>query len=110
MNKARVKNMSEKIYTVDEIKKMIYDILKKFNVKKAILFGSYAKNLATSKSDVDIVIDSEGKLINIYFYGLLEELVEKLDKQVDLFEIAEIQKDSKIYKNIEKEGITIYGK
>ena len=102
--------MSEKIYTVEEIKKMVYGILKKFNVKKAILFGSYAKNSATSKSDIDIVIDSEGKLINIYFYGLLEELVEKLGKEVDLFEIVEIQKNSKIFNDIEKEGTTIYGK
>ena len=75
--------MSEKIYTVEEIKKMVYGILKKFNVKKAILF---------------------------YFYGLLEELVEKLGKEVDLFEIVEIQKNSKIFNDIEKEGITIYGK
>lgn len=102
--------MSEKIYTIDEIKSMIYEILKKFKVKKAVLFGSYAKNKQTPKSDIDLVIDSDGKLLNIMFYGLLEELVEKLDKNIDLFEITEIQKNSRIYNDIQNEGVVIYEK
>lgn len=102
--------MSEKIYTVEEIRDMIQDILNEFAVKKAILFGSYEKNTPTSKSDIDLVIDSEGKLINIYFYGLLEELVQRLQKNVDLFEISEIQKDSRIYNDIQNEGVVVYEK
>lgn len=102
--------MCEKIYTIEELKNILKDIFKNFAVKKAILFGSYAKNTPTEKSDIDLVIDSEGKLLNIYFYGLLEDLVQKLQKNVDLFEITEIQKDSKIYKDIENEGVIIYEK
>ncbi len=102
--------MSEKIYTIEEIKSILRDILKNFAVKKAILFGSYAKNTPTSKSDIDLVIDSEGKLLNIYFYGLLEDLVQKLNKNVDLFEISEIQKNSKIYNDIQNEGVVVYEK
>ena len=102
--------MSEKIYTVEEIRDMIQDILNEFAVKKAILFGSYEKNTPTSKSDIDLVIDSEGKLINIYFYGLLEELVQRLQKNLDLFEISEIQKDSRIYNDIQNEGVVVYEK
>lgn len=56
------------------------------------------------------MIDSEGKLLNIYFYGLLEDLVQKLQKNVDLFEITEIQKDSQIYNDILNEGVVIYEK
>ena len=85
-------------------------MLKNFDVKRAILFGSYAKNNPTAKSDIDLVVDSEGKLLNIYFYGLLEDLIQKLQKDVDLFEISEIQKDSRIYNDIQKEGIIIYEK
>ena len=102
--------MSEKIYTIEEIKSILEEILKKFEVKKAILFGSYAKNIPTPKSDIDLVIDSEGKLLNIKFYGLLEDLVQKLQKNVDLFEISEIQKNSKIYNDIENEGVIVYEK
>jgi len=102
--------MNEKIYSIEELKKILKEILKKFSVKKAILFGSYAKNTPTPKSDIDLVIDSEGTLLNIYFYGLLEELVEKLQKNIDLFEISEIQKDSRIYNDIQKEGVVVYEK
>jgi len=100
--------MSEKIYTIEELKDILQDILKQFAVKRAILFGSYAKNTPTAKSDIDIVIDSEGKLLNINFYGLLEELVQNLEKNIDLFEISEIQKDSSLYNDILKEGVIIY--
>lgn len=102
--------MSEKIYTIEEIKKILQEILKDFSVKKAILFGSYAKNTPTPKSDIDLVIDSEGKLLNINFYGLLEDLIQKLEKNIDLFEISEIQKDSRIYNDIQKEGVVVYEK
>ncbi len=102
--------MSEKVYTIEEIKSILQNILQNFEVKKAILFGSYAKNTPTSTSDIDLVIDSEGKLLNIYFYGLLEDLVQTLQKNVDLFEISEIQKNSKIYDDIQNEGVVVYEK
>ena len=102
--------MSEKIYSIDEIKQILSEILVNFAVKKAILFGSYAKNLPTKNSDIDLVIDSEGKLININFYGLLEEIVEKMQKKVDLFEISEIKEGTPIYDAIKKEGIIVYEK
>lgn len=102
--------MSNKIYTIDEITLILKEILKNFAVKKAVLFGSYAKNKQTPTSDIDLVIDSEGQLLNINFYGLLEELIEKLEKNIDLFEISEIQKDSKIYNDIKNEGVVVYEK
>ena len=102
--------MTEKIYTIEELKDILKEIFKNFSVKKAILFGSYAKNMQTSKSDIDLVIDSDGKLLNINFYGLLEDLVQRLNKNIDLFEISEIQKDSKIYNDIQSNGIVIYEK
>ncbi len=100
--------MLDKVYTIEEIKDIIKEDLKKANVKKAILFGSYAKKNPTPKSDIDLVIDSDGKLLNIYFYGLLEDLVQKIQKKVDLIEISEIHKNSRIYNDIQKEGIIIY--
>lgn len=102
--------MSEKVYSIDELRSILREIFSNFAVKKAILFGSYAKNTPTAKSDIDLVIDSEGKLLNIYFYGLLEDLVQRLQKNVDLFEITEIQKDSQIYNDILNEGVVIYEK
>ena len=48
--------MSEKVYTIEEIKEILKKILKNFPVYKVILFGSYAKNSATPKSDIDFLI------------------------------------------------------
>ncbi len=42
--------MSEKIYTIEEIKKMLEDILKDQPVYQVILFGSYANKKATKKA------------------------------------------------------------
>lgn len=100
--------INDKVYTIEEIKDRIINILNKFPIEKAILFGSYAQKKQTEKSDIDIVIDSNGKLLNINFYGLLEELVQCLDKEIDLFEISEIEKESDLYQKIQKEGVTIY--
>ena len=54
--------MSEKIYTIDEIKKILKGFLKDKPVHQVILFGSYAKQKATKESDVDLIIDTNAKL------------------------------------------------
>ena len=42
--------MSEKIYTIDEIKKILKEFLRDKPVYQVILFGSYAKQKATKKA------------------------------------------------------------
>ena len=99
-----------KIYNLEEIKNILFPVFRTNAVHQAILFGSYAKGLATDKSDIDIVIDSKGELLNIHFYGLLEEITEKLKKNIDLFEISEIKENSPIYEVFQKEGVLLYAK
>lgn len=47
-----------KIYTVPELQTVLSPIFREHGVKKATLFGSYAKGAATSRSDVDLLVDS----------------------------------------------------
>ena len=55
----------------------------KFGVDEIMLFGSYARDEATPKSDIDILIDSNDKSYNTLFY--MKELLEKeFGKKVDL--------------------------
>ncbi len=71
-------------YTVEQIKEKITPALKRYGVKKAYLFGSYAKGEQTNKSDIDILIE-KGKLKSLFeLCGLQEDLSKLLDKQVDL--------------------------
>lgn len=101
-------DMGKAIYSIKEIKKMLYPIFESAPVYRAILFGSYAKGSPTDKSDVDIVIDSKGELLNMAFYGVLEDITTRLEKRVDLFEITEIKHNTEMQAALDKEGIVLY--
>lgn len=66
-----------------KIKPKILDILKKYGVKKAGIFGSYTKGDQKKDSDIDILIKPP-KGMGLGFVGLQQELEEKLGKKVDL--------------------------
>lgn len=102
--------MTTKVYSIEDIKNMIYEILIHTDVEKAILFGSYAKNEPTENSDIDILIDSKGKMKGLKFFAMIDMIREKFDKDVDVIEKSEINKNSKIEKEIEKTGVVIYEK
>ena len=94
------------IYTQNEIKDRIIPIFEKHKVKKAYLFGSYAKGEAGENSDIDILVES--KLRGIRFYGLLEALTETLEKDIDLIDVRELSDDSPLHDEIKKTGVLIY--
>lgn len=96
-----------KIYSIDEITQILKPIFKKFKVKSATLFGSYAKGKPTTHSDVDILVNS--KLKGLKFFGLLNDVSEALTIPVDLIDVQDLQQNSKLAKEIEKTGIKIYG-
>lgn len=102
--------MERKVYAIDEIKTKLRPIFEAAPVHQAILFGSYATGKATGTSDIDIAIDSKGKLLNIAFYGVLEDITTRLNKRVDLFEISELSRNPAIYSAIQREGIVLYDK
>ena len=95
------------IYTVNDIKIILQPVFKKHNIKKAVLFGSYAKGEADAKSDIDIMVDSN--LRGLAFYGLLEDVVNAVGLQVDLLDRRQIIPASKIQAEIKNTGVVIYG-
>lgn len=102
--------MNEKIYTIEEIKKMLEEILKDKPVYQVILFGSYAKQKATKKSDVDLVIDTKSELKGFALLKIICEIKEKLQKDIDGFEKYEIIENSLIDKEIKESGVVVYEK
>ena len=102
--------MTKEIYTLEDIKEMLKEVLFDTEVEKAVLFGSYAKKKATKHSDIDILIDSNGKIKGLKFYAIIDIIREKLGKDVDVIEKAEIDKNSRIEKEIEKTGVIVYEK
>lgn len=82
--------MTKKIYTIDDIKKILSKSLINTKVDKAILFGSYAKGEANENSDIDLLIDSNGKVVGFEFFGILQTLIDSFKKDIDLIEQKEI--------------------
>ncbi|MEG3068292.1 MAG: nucleotidyltransferase domain-containing protein [Syntrophaceticus schinkii] len=66
--------MEHKIYQIDEIKEMFLPIFEAAPIYRAILFGSYAKGKATEESDIDIVVDCMGGIINVSYFSLLADI------------------------------------
>ncbi len=102
--------MSEKIYTIEEIAKILGEFLKSKPVYQVILFGSYAKKEANQKSDIDLVIDTKSQLRGFDLLKLICEIKEKLQKEIDGFEKYEILDDSPIDREIKRTGVVIYEK
>jgi len=96
--------------TVDEIRSKLIPLFEAEPIYKAILFGSYAAGNATEDSDVDIVIDSQGQLLNMNFFGILHDITELLGKKVDLIEITEVRSDSPILSEIKERGVLLHEK
>jgi len=78
------KLMQDKVNkTINKIKPKIIQILKKNKIKKAGIFGSYAKGEQKKNSDIDILVEPP-KGIGFGFVGIEIELEKKLGKKVDL--------------------------
>ena len=71
--------------SVSFIKKRAVPILKKHSVKRASIFGSFARGDARSESDIDFLIEYEGKNKTLFdLVDLKSDLEESLDRKVDL--------------------------
>lgn len=86
---------------------LIKELLCKYHAEYAILFGSYARGDADENSDIDIiVVGGDGfRATDIFAFG--EDLRELSRKNVDAFEIREVNKESEFYNNILREGVRI---
>lgn len=86
-NKERIadKRMKEEMIKKNLIlfKDKIIKVLRKYNIQKAGIFGSYARGEQKKKSDIDIIIEPPKK-IGFGFVGIAYELEEELGKKVDL--------------------------
>jgi len=91
---------------MEDIKKKIVKILKKYGIKKAGIFGSYARGEQTEDSDIDILVElSSSGFSLIDFIRLKNILEDSLNKKVDLVEYSAIK--SLIRKDILKEEVAI---
>ena len=90
-----------------EVEQVIKLLLDKYHAECAILFGSYARGEETDGADIDVIVigGAHFKPKDIFAFG--EELRQMTKKEVDAFEIREVNKDTEFYENIMREGVRI---
>lgn len=96
----------EGIYTYSILRKKISDVAKKYDISKIILFGSYAKGLAKATSDIDLVVTTN--VTGFEFFGMLDDFITSLNKEVDLIREKDIIPNSPVNQEIERTGVVIY--
>ena len=99
--------MNDTIFTLEDIKNIVKPIAVKYRVNAIYLFGSYARGEATESSDLDFLVFGGENFRLTMIFALAEELRKILKKDVDVFEINEINKESDFYKTIMKERLLV---
>lgn len=99
--------MKDKIFTIKDIEAIVKPIAEKYKVKEVYLFGSYARGEADENSDLDFLVFGGKNFKLTMIFSFAEELREISKKDVDVFEINEINKDSDFYRTIMKERLLV---
>ncbi len=76
---------------IEQIKRSILPILRRYGISKAGLFGSTVRNQMQSDSDVDILVQIDSDISLLDFVGLKIELEEALKRNVDVVEYDTIK-------------------
>ena len=72
------------VLTIDKIKEITSEVFKEYGVSYCYLFGYYAKGITHEISCIDLLISM--RVTGLDFFGLIDELREKLHKKVDLLD------------------------
>lgn len=99
--------MNNGIFTIQSIKELVEPIAQKYKVQAIYLFGSYARGDADESSDLDFLVFGGESFKLTMIFSLAEELRIVLKKNVDVFEISEINRDSEFYNTIMKERMFV---
>ena len=99
--------MSDKVYTLDEIKSIAPPIAKQYGVAAMYLFGSYARGEATPNSDIDLVVVGGPGFRARDIFALGEELRQLTRKDADVFELRELNTGTPFYNTVMQEGVRI---
>ena len=95
------------LYTLTDLQDMIMPVIKRYKAEHAILFGSYARGEATITSDIDLMIIGGTAFDPTDIFAIAEDLHQLSGKNVDVYEINEIDKTSPLYESIVKDGILL---
>jgi hypothetical protein len=91
---------------VIEIKKVVSDVSKKYDVQRVAFFGSYARGEANLNSDIDLQVD-KGEIKGLFqLSGFHLDIEDKLNVDVDILTTESLSDE--FLTRIGKEGIILY--
>ena len=106
-HRERKKKMSDSIYERETIRRIVKPIAEKYRIQNVYLFGSYARGEATYSSDLDCLVYVGEQIKRTMIFAFAEELRKALEKNVDVFEINEINENSDFYHTIMRERVLV---
>lgn len=91
--------------SIPTIRERIAPVCKKYPIRKAYLFGSYARGNATEKSDVDLRI--EGDIKSFFMLGgIYADLADALGTELDL--LSKLPHSESFKENLKRDEVLIY--
>lgn len=106
--------MTEKVYTVDEIRDIVTPIAKRHRITRMYLFGSYARGEADHTSDIDLRIDAKNIPTLFALGGLYADLEDALNKSLDLVTTESLRENlhdpmtRRLVRNMRKDEMLLY--
>ena len=106
--------MTEKIYTVNEIRDIVIPIAKRHRITRMYLFGSYARGEADHTSDIDLRIDAKNIPTLFALGGIYADLEEALDKPIDIVLTDALHKNlsdpvtRRMVRNMKKDEVLLF--
>ena len=95
----------KKILSLSDIEQIVLPLARKYHIEEVYIFGSYARNEATEESDIDFLVFGGASFKPTSVFAFAEELRDAFHKEIDVFEIREVNVDSPFYKTIMKERV-----
>ena len=99
--------MNNGVCSRDEIAANVRRLLKEYHASHAILFGSYARGEAEPRSDIDLLIVGGDEFEPTDTFCIADDLYRTLEKNVDVYELREVNRGTDFYNAIFSEGVRI---
>ena len=93
--------------TGKQVQDAIKELLRHYGAESAVLFGSYARGEQTAGSDIDVIVFGGRNFKKSNIFAFAEDLRQMTGKEVDAFEICEIDQQTPFYRSVLEEGIRI---
>lgn len=77
----------------------------RYGVTKLALFGSFARDQATEKSDIDILVHFDGPATSKTYFGVQFYIEDLLEHQVDLVTEKALRDEFRTY--VEREAVSV---